>query len=129
MSIPASHLRKLRKDLEGHAKRLDHLREQISRLAEEASAHESILKIGRDERVLKAVNDLTDPNVASEMKRDQKSFLRQRGLGLPEGSEVDVRRKADRTTVSVQLTQGPWKYSCVWDSEDGFSVTNGGGER
>jgi hypothetical protein len=115
-------VRKLRKDLQVHEKRLEHLREQISRLAEEAAAHESILQIGKDERVLKAVEDLTDPKVVGEMQRDHKGFLQRRHIELPEGAQVDFRAKSDRTTVSVHLNQGQWKYSCVWDSLDGFSL-------
>lgn len=110
-------------DLKGHKKRLEYLEEQIARLDEEAKAHKNILKIGSDVRILKAADDLINPRVTREMKQDQKRFLQRRGINLPKGYKVDIRRTIQGCTVFVRLAESPFKFDYLWDSEHGFSVS------
>jgi hypothetical protein len=121
--LPRTQLRHLARDLRAHEERLQHLRTQISRMDDEARAHERILELGRDERLLAALGELSgEPRLLDRLEADPATFLRERGIDLPPESRIDVERTDDRIVASVRVVAGPWEFSCVWDSASGFGL-------
>jgi hypothetical protein len=123
MSLPRSHLRRLEQDLRVHEDRAGHLRQQIGLLEQEAAAHERIVRLGRDGRILAALGELSaDPDLVDRLSADPAAFVHERSIELPAGARVEALRDEGRTTVSVQLEDAGRSYSCVWDSADGFAL-------
>lgn len=85
--------------------------------------HENILKLGRDEGIMRALEELSNkPQLTEELAADGSGYARGRGIELPDGAEVEVTSRGERTRVLINLRHGDWEYSCGWDSEEGFSV-------
>src|SRR5262245_16656038 len=123
MSLPASHVRALKRDLQAHEERLAFLRGQIAHFSEEAKFHENLLSLGRDRRIMQALDQLcASPDLVAELASDKAGFARRREIELPESAELEVESRHDGTRVLLHFRHGGWDYSCVWDSEDGFSV-------
>ena len=130
MALPTAHTRRLRQELRIHQRRLEHLRIQLGQLREEAAAHELILRLGTDDAVMRALDEIhADAAVAAQATADPAAFARDRGIVLPDGAQVEVARSNDRTVVAARLHVGPWSCTCIWDSERGFAVRQhpGGG--
>lgn len=124
MSLPPSQLRRLNRDLRVHQTRLSHLTAQIERLAEEAGAHETIVSLGRDPRVLDALAAIhRDPPRSGDLEgTTPEEYLRAKGVELPDGSRVSLSADGRRTRIALHLTHGRRDFACVWDSEEGFSL-------
>lgn len=124
MPLSKTHLAQLRKDLAVHQARLDFLRQQIAIFSDEAAAHASILAIAQDSRVLAALQEISsDPGLAVRLAQDSGAFIRERGIALPAGADVTVKHEGDRTSISAAMRHGPWRYACVWDSREGFLLS------
>src|SRR5690348_5914173 len=92
MPIPEPHLDRLEEELAAHEQRLAVLRERIAYLTEEARAHELIISLGRDPVLMKGLAQAhDDPAVAQELVRDPQTFLRSRGIDVPDGARLDAR--------------------------------------
>jgi hypothetical protein len=123
MSLPRAHIERLHRDLRIHEARLEHLRDQVAHLEEEAAAHEMVIALGRDDRLIDALGELyEDATAIGARSEDPGAFLRSRDIELPNGAQIEMSSSSESRAISVRLTTGRWVYSCVWDSADGFSL-------
>jgi hypothetical protein len=101
MPIPKSHLTKLEKLL---------------------YPHELLVKLGRDRRILMAIEELRDnPKARDECKKSPAAFAKARGIALPRGAKIVF--KADNWSAKVSVTVGK---TTVWGSYDSSSGFDGG---
>lgn len=124
MSLPKSHLDRLYEDLRVHEVRLDHLRDEISRLSAEASAHETIISLGRDDQIIEVLGEMSeDIASAKTVTADPEKFFRGKNIQLPEGAQLNATSDGNRTVITVRLPLANLgEFTCIWDSVDGFSL-------
>jgi hypothetical protein len=123
MPLPASHIRALKRDLRAHEERLTYLHGQIAHFSEEARFHENLIELGRDQRILLALDELaSNPDLVDELAADKAAYARRRGIDLPESAELEVEPRRGGAMVLLHFKHGGWDYSCMWDSEKGFTV-------
>lgn len=74
MAIPVEHLKRLEADLSTHESWLTTLRRQIEGLEAEASAHEMMLRLGRDPELRRVLGELHDqPELGERIAADPRS--------------------------------------------------------
>lgn len=130
MPVPTSHIRALKRDLQAHEERLIFLRGQIAHFSEEARFHETVLELGRDQRIIQALDELaTRPDLIDELAADKAGYAKRRQIELPESAVLDVEGRQGSTRVLLRFKHGGWAYSCLWDSEGGFRVEPAEGVR
>lgn len=131
MPLPLQHVHSLRRDLRIHERRLAFLHDQVDRLGREAVAHELILQLGRDPRVLALVEEIHSQmddsgGVRDEMlqslRNEPEAILGRSGVELPAGSTVRIECVGDRVVVGVDFIASSRRLSCEWDSADGFRL-------
>lgn len=128
MSIPSEHLKRLEEELSGHESWLRTLRRQIEGLEAEASAHEMVLRLGRDSNLHRVLDDLHDqPDLAERIAKDPRSFLEKRGIEVPDGAIVTVRTDPDQTALEARFDNPPVYYGVGWSRAVGFYVIQGQG--
>ena len=71
MSLPSSHTKRLHVELRGHEERLVFLQDQISHMSAEAAAHETIIQLGRNDRIMRALGDIAHRSGAIALMREQ----------------------------------------------------------
>jgi hypothetical protein len=123
MPIPLEQLQQLREDLKAHEERADELRRHIADMQAEAEVHETIVRLGRDERVMNALGELHDrPEQGKGIANDPHGYFRQKGVELPPGTTLRV-PKAERESLAVEadLQHGPFKFRLAWERGRGFS--------
>lgn len=126
MPLPRAHIERLERDLRVHEERLEHLRGQIARLSDEAEAHETIIRLGRDACVLSALGELHDRAEAARGDEAPAEFLRSRDVELPAGAQVDWGGDGEAAAIAMRLAVGEWDFTCVWDRAEGFSLRQPG---
>jgi hypothetical protein len=123
MPLPRRHIERMHKELRDHEERLSYLRDQISRLSEEAAAHETIIRLGRDERLIGMLGDIyDDESLVIELTDNADKFLHQKGIQLPARAQLEVSTRDKHTILSLRFAEDRWSYSCVWDPANGFSL-------
>ena len=101
---------------------------QIDALEAEASAHEMILRLGRDSNLRRALDELHDqPDLAERIAEDQRSSLREAGCGVPDGAIVTVRTDPDQSAVEARFDDPLVNYGVGWSRTVGFYVIQGQG--
>jgi hypothetical protein len=123
LAIPPDHLERLEADLSVHESWLRTLRLQIAALEAEASAHEVTLRLGRDPGLRRVLGELhDDPDLAVRVGKDPRSFLEERGIGVPDGATVTV-TSGEQSALEARFLNDFLEYRVGWSRVDGFYLT------
>ena len=125
MSLPEEHLDWVREGIAGHERRIAQLREGVRLAEEEASFHEVLLDLGRNDRLIEAIGELyDDTDLTSRFARDPLGYCREEDILLPEGVTLTVsavdKEKGRSARLAVDVRYGAWAMEIVWDPEDGW---------
>ena len=123
MPIPGKQLQQLNAALDGHAKRIENLKEQIKHMQEEVVVHETLLNLGRDSKLLGALNTLvkSDPKLASNIAERADTYFAEKGVKFPPGTKLKVKGGAAQLVIEADIKQGHIEYKAVWEQSNGFS--------
>jgi hypothetical protein len=124
--LPKQHLDRLKKELTGHDRRASELKESLLLQQEEVRVHETVVRLGRDTKLLAALGELhDDPLLAGKIQGDPLKHFESKGVALPQGAEVVVADASPGSTrVEARLTQGPYRYKVSWARAKGFTLEN-----
>lgn len=124
MPIPASQSQQLDADLKAHELRQQFLSGQIQIYQQEVTVHQTIIALGRNQKLLQLCDDLYDhPEKAGQIASDPMTYFTQNGVLFPSGTTIAV-VDTDPTTTAVEasIQQGSFSYTARWDRKQGFSV-------
>jgi hypothetical protein len=120
LPIPPEHLERLEADLSAHESWLGTLRLQIGALEAEASAHEIILRLGRDPDLRSVLQELHDrPDLAERVGNDPRSFLEERGIEVPDGATVALTSE-ERSALEARFRNDFLDFGVGWSPVNGF---------
>ncbi|HXZ71579.1 MAG TPA: hypothetical protein VEH31_12025 [Streptosporangiaceae bacterium] len=128
MPIPEVHLQRLEENLLAQERWLRTLRRHIAGLQDEASAYEMILALGRDQRLLRVLEDLCDrPELFDEAASDPRAFFEERSVRFPDDATltvkaVTVNRGPRQYSVEARFVTATLKYGVGWSPQVGFYV-------
>jgi hypothetical protein len=124
MPVPAKQLQRLRVDLQEHEERLADLQSRIQELKDESIVHQTLLTLGRDDKVLNLLHEVYDrPELASDLSRSPSAYLKKRGVKFPRGTKIKVAKNEQGAAVfEAHIKQGSFNYKIVWDPQEGFSL-------
>ena len=128
MPIPEDHLQRLEENLLAQERWLRTLRQHIAGLQDEVSAYEMILALGRDQRLLRVLEDLCDrPELFEEAAGDPRAFFEERGVRFPADATlavktVTVNRGPRQYAVEARFVTATLKYGVGWSPRVGFYV-------
>jgi hypothetical protein len=128
MPIPEEHLQRLEENLSAQERWLRTLRRHVEGLQDEVSAYEMMLALGRDQRLLRALEDLYDrPELFEQAADDPRAFFEERSVRVPEGATVTVKtvivnRGPRRYAVEARFVTATLNYGVGWSPRAGFYV-------
>jgi hypothetical protein len=128
MPIPEGHLRRLQEDLSAQERWLHTLQRHIAGLQDEASAYEMILALGRDQGLLRVLEDLYDePELFERTSAGPRAFFEERGVRLPDDATVTVKtvtvnRGPRLFAVEARFVTTTLRYGVGWSPRAGFYV-------
>lgn len=120
MPVPQRHLLRLEEDSAGRAQWLHTLRRTISYLQDEVRAHEIILKIARDERVLRLLDDFAD---GSDIANDLSSLFQDEMTESGDGSTPILISDSENRRIEIRFECGTIRFGLAWARESGFQLT------
>jgi hypothetical protein len=124
VGIPSEHLKRLEEGLSGHESWLRTLRRQIEGLEAEASAHEMVLRLGRDRELHRVLGELHDqPELSERIAEDPRSFFEQQGIRVPEGATVTVTTDPEEPSIEARFDTAYLSYGVGWSRVRGFYLT------
>jgi hypothetical protein len=124
--IPESQRQRLEENLSAQERHLHTLRRHIDGLLDEVSAYETMLALGRDESLLRALEDLSDrPELFDEAAVDPRAFLEERSVRLPDDATmivktVTVNRGPPRHVLEARFVTSTLSYGVGWSPRAGF---------
>jgi hypothetical protein len=124
--IPKHQLERLDDDLSAQEHWLRTLRRKIAGLQDEASAIETIIAIGRDSALLRALEDLYDrPELFEQASSDPRAFFENRGARVPSDAVLTVRTVtenggAPRHAIEARFAAETLAYGVGWSPRAGF---------
>jgi hypothetical protein len=124
MPLPREQLRRLAANLEAHEHRIAELHKQIKLIEDEIGAHQTMIDIGRNQRVLEKLGELHErPDLAKRIEGREAEEADEARISLPPGARTTV-RQIDPHTVQVEMvtTSGEYSYRVIWNSQEGFSA-------
>jgi hypothetical protein len=128
MPIPEGHLQRLKENLAAQEHWMRTLQRQIAGLQDEVSAYEMILALGRDESLLRALEDLYDrPELFERVSDEPRAFFEERGVRFPDGATVTVKtttvnRGRLRHAIEARFVTATLQYGVGWSPQAGFYV-------
>jgi hypothetical protein len=128
MPIPEDHLQRLGENLLAQERWLRTLRRHIAGLQDEVSAYEMLLALGRDQSLLRALDDLYDrPELFERVSDDPRAFFEERSIRVPDNATVTVKsvtvnREPRRSAVEARFVTATLKYGVGWSPGAGFYV-------
>ena len=126
MVIPEDHLQRLEENLSVQERWVQTLRRHIAGLQDELSAYEMILALGRDQSLLRALEDLYDrPELFKRASDGPRAFFEERSVQLPDDATmtvktVTVNREPPRYAVEARFVTTTLKYRVGWSPGAGF---------
>lgn len=126
MSIPKDHLRRLEENLSAQERWMSTLRRRIEGLQDEVAACETLVALGRDRSLLRALEELHDrPELFERASDDPRAFFEERSVRDPDGADVTVKtttvnRGPPRYAVEARFDTATLKYRVGWSSHTGF---------
>ena len=128
MAIPENHLQRLEENLAAQQRWLHTLRRHIDGLQDEVSAYETMLALGRDESLLRVLEDLYDqPELFERASDDPRAFFEERSVRVPDNATVTVKtvtvnRGSRRYAVEARFVTATLNYGVGWSPRAGFYV-------
>ena len=121
MAIPEDHLKRLEENLSAQEHWLPTLKRHIAGLLDEASAIETMLALGRDQRLLRVLEELYDqPKLFERACDEPRAFFEERGVRLPDDAIVTVNRDPGRHAVEARFVMETLSYGAGWSPRVGF---------
>ena len=121
MPFPEGHLQRLEEDLAAQERWLYTLRRHIAGLQDRVSAHEKIIALGRDQILLRAVEDLYEQRELFEHASDDpQAFFEERRVRVLDDAAVTVNREPQRFAVEARFETTTLKYGVGWSPHAGF---------
>jgi hypothetical protein len=128
MPIPEDHLQRLEGNLSAQERWLRTLRRHIDGLQDEVSAYETMLALGRDQSLLRVLDDLYDqPELFEQASEEPRAFFEERSVRVPDNATVTVKavtvnRNPSRYTVEARFVTATLEYGVGWSPHAGFYV-------
>jgi hypothetical protein len=123
MALPKDQIANLRGRLKNHLERIRELKKQISSLETESKAHQTIVTLMGDKKVLALLGELFDDRAkAKSLAGKELNFVKQAGITLPPKSKLtffDGPNDSLRIRLDVP-NSGGMPYYIQWDSLMGF---------
>jgi hypothetical protein len=92
-------------------------------LNSEIRIHEQLIELGRDPKVLHALEDLAENReYAREAARDPKGAARKRGIELPPNMTLRIDLEVDRVQLQINYYEDLFPFMVTWTSNSGFSL-------
>src|SRR6185369_13987676 len=84
--------------------------------------HEITLELAKSPQLADVLNDLNDsPDLRRSMREDPASYLRSRGVKIPNGASVAMRLlEANGWEIEVKVVEGLYAYTNGFNNETGF---------
>jgi hypothetical protein len=121
MPLPEKHLSRLEADLSARERWLQTLQLQITALQEEASAHETILALGRDPEIIQLLHELHDsPELRNRIAQDTRSFFEARGIRILDGENVTLTDGPKDLSIEARFITPTLRYGVGWSRRSGF---------
>ena len=126
MPIPEGQLRRLEENISAQEPWLRTLQRHIAALQDEASAHETILALSRDQNLLAVLGELHDePQLFEQAAAEPRAFFEERGVQLPDDATVavttaSVNRGPRQFAVEARFVTATLRYGVGWSPRSGF---------
>ena len=121
MPIPEEHLRRLEEDLSAQERWLPTLRRHIAGLLDEVAAIETMIALGRDQSLLRVLENLNDqPELFEQACDEPRAFFEERNVRLPGDASVTVNRDPRRYAVEARFVRETLNYGVGWSPHAGF---------
>src|SRR5690348_10647700 len=124
MPLPEDHLKRLRGDLQNHDKELQDLEtgghKNDPHVRKRIRLHKAILQIGRDESILKAIEELYDkPDLAGQLASNPAGFTAARGIHLPSDATgiVVLRQRPGPVAVGMDFRVEDIAFRLGWRAD------------
>src|SRR4051812_12211870 len=105
----------LQQFVEGHQRRIDHLRARIDRSERELRLHELIKDLADNDKVPEAMRSLAETTgLESAKPNDVREFLAERGVSVPTELQIRVRRLYDELVVLVTYPDNWFPADLSW---------------
>jgi hypothetical protein len=128
MPIPQEHVKQLKVDLQSHQEELKELEARSQsgpHVRDRIQLHRTILEVGRDHKVLKALDELYDnPGLTGQLAEDPKAFTTARDIQLPSGAAkiVVLSPPLQPPVVGIDFSLGATDFRLEWSAQSGFSI-------
>ncbi len=129
MPLPQHQLKQLKGDLQNHDKELKELEtgghSNQPDVRKRIKLHKLILKIGRDRKILEAVEELFDkPELAAELASDPDAFIAARAIQLPSDATgiVVLRQAPEPVAAGVEFRIEDIAFRLEWRADSGFRI-------
>jgi len=125
MPISEEHLRRLEEGLSGQEHWLLTLRRHIAGLLDEAAAIETMLALGRDQSLMRVLENLNDqPELFEQAFDEGRAFFEERNVRFPDGAKVTVNADPGRYAVEARFVRETLNYGVGWSPKAGFYTIN-----
>lgn len=126
MAFPRSHRQFLERQLEVHEQRIATIRAQQADMDAEVRIHELVISLGRDERVLRALDGLTElPDTSSA--QDLESYARSVVDEIQHLQDFELTLETDTSsaevTVRAAYRDARYPFMITWNRRGGFVAT------
>jgi hypothetical protein len=113
----------LRKDLHAHSRRIEELRRLVEVAEDEIAIHEAVLELGRNERIISAIEELRNGETDSrnEIIADFGRYCAQEGIPLPaEVTFVSAAAPDELFPLRAEVRRGSAVMEIIWAPDSGF---------
>ena len=113
----------LRKDLYSHSRRIEELRRLVEVAEDEIAIHEAVLELGRNERIISAIEELSSGETSSrnEIIGDFGRHCAQQGMPLPAGvTFVPAGTDDEPLPLRAEIRRGHAVMEIIWAPDIGF---------
>jgi hypothetical protein len=122
MPIPRTQLIELERNLRSHQDRVKSLRKQAEYIEQETLVHETVLSLGRDPKLVEALNDIYDQKDLVDQNLDLASYFERRGVIFPPETLLKVASSGHPIVLEAYFKQGVFAYKLTWNSDSGFEL-------
>ena len=124
MAIPEEQLRKLDASLWEHEVWMKVISRSVHAMEAEAQVHETLLNLGRSQKVRDALGRIyDDPRAAKPLMDNPIAFFRSQGVDLGQiDADVTVGAASDENVLEMRVRQGSMNYKVAWHRTDGFML-------
>jgi hypothetical protein len=113
----------LRKDLHSHSRQIEELRRLVEVAEDEIAIHEAVLELGRNERLISAIEELrnSEPDSWNEVLADFGPYCAQQDIPIPAGVTF-VAAGADDNPLPLraEVRRGRAVMEIIWAPDIGF---------